>query len=60
MHIGHEVACIALTIGKDDFRLGMVYQETDKLATGISGSSKYSYFNQSCQFALGANSHISR
>ena len=47
MHIGHEVACIALTIGKDDFRLGMVYQETDKLATGISGSSKYSYFNHS-------------
>ena len=47
VHIGHKVACIALAVGKDDFRLGMVHQQADEFATGVSGSSKYSYFNHS-------------
>lgn len=48
VHVGHEVACIALAVGKDDFRLRMVHQEADEFATGISGSTKYSYFNHAC------------
>ena len=45
VHIGYKVARVALAIGKDNLRFGMMHKQADKFATGISRSTKYTYSN---------------
>ncbi len=60
VHIGHKVAGIALAVGENYLCLRVVYEQTDELAAGISGSTQYSYSNhfisvQCCPQALGVS-----
>jgi hypothetical protein len=45
MHIGQQIAGIALAIGKHDFNLGVVHQKANQLARSIScrANNAYSY-----------------